>query len=213
MKKALYGFTVREMVEIAVLCAIAIVLDKFVTVDIGATGGSLNISMVPIFIVSLRHGWFKGFIAGGIVFGVISCLLYGYGFGYYPLEYFVAFGSTCILGFFGGYINKCYNEFYTSTNDENNKNYRIFQLLKSFGLIFVCVLAWAVIRFFAGVADTLIFYPEFTFVEALLYHVGYVFASAGVVMIILMLLLHPISVINKRFTTPYLNEYGKNSLE
>ena len=43
--------------------------------------------------------------------------------------------------------------------------------------------------------------------------VGYVFASAGVVMIILMLLLHPISVINKRFTTPYLNEYGKNSLE
>ena len=71
MKKGLFEFNVRDIVEIAIFCALAIVLDTFVKIPLGPSG-SINLSMVPILVIALRHGWFKGFVAGGIIFGFIS---------------------------------------------------------------------------------------------------------------------------------------------
>ncbi len=48
MKKGLFEFNVRDIVEIAIFCALAIVLDTFVKIPLGATGGSINISMIVI---------------------------------------------------------------------------------------------------------------------------------------------------------------------
>ena len=74
MKKSVFGFSVRDIAEIAILVALALGLDKL-KISVGATGGSVNFAMFPLFVIALRHGPFKGFIAGGIVYGLISCLL------------------------------------------------------------------------------------------------------------------------------------------
>ena len=43
MKKETFTFSVRDICEIAIMSALAIVLDRFVKIPIGSTGGSINI--------------------------------------------------------------------------------------------------------------------------------------------------------------------------
>ena len=108
MKKGLFGFNVHDIVEIAMFVAIALVLDNFLKIPLGASGGSINLAVLPLVLLALRHGWFKGFVAGGIIFGFISCLIDAYGLVTYPLEYFVTFGSIAIVGVFSKLITTLY---------------------------------------------------------------------------------------------------------
>ena len=48
--------------------------------------GSINFQMLPLMIIALRRGPAHGFIAGGIVYGLISCLKDGYGFLHLPIR-------------------------------------------------------------------------------------------------------------------------------
>ena len=75
--------------------AIALSLPWF-KIPIAVNGGSVNISMLPMFVVALRHGPFKGFLASGIVYGMITCLLDAYGINTYPMEYLIGFGTIAI---------------------------------------------------------------------------------------------------------------------
>ena len=76
MKKT-FGFTVKDIAEITIFSALAIVLDRLIKIPVGITGGSINISLVPLYVIALRHGWFKSFIAGSIIYGLITCLFDG----------------------------------------------------------------------------------------------------------------------------------------
>ena len=98
MKKT-FGFTVKDIAEIAILSARAIVLDRVVRIPLGATGGSINISMVPLYVIALRHGWFKSFIAGGIVYGLITCSSLTL------IESFLTSIETTTSGFNEGFLN------------------------------------------------------------------------------------------------------------
>lgn len=189
MDKKTFTFDVRDMVEIAMLCALAIVLDRFLKIPLGPTGGSLNLSMVPIFFVNLRHGWFKGFVAGGLIFGLITCLLDGYGMACYPLEYFVAFGASGVLGVFSRYINN---------NFDSKKGIVISHLL-----VVACVAIWATIRFFAASIDSVILY-EYTWEAAFVYNLPYVYFSAIAVAVVTCGLLYLIVKLNKMYPTNYL---------
>lgn len=189
MDKTTFTFNVRDMVEIAMLCALAIVLDRFLKIPLGPTGGSLNLSMVPIFFINLRHGWFKGFIAGGLVYGLITCLLDGYGMACYPLEYFVAFGASAVLGIFARYINN---------NFDNKKGIIISHLL-----VVLSVAVWATIRFFAASIDSVILY-EYTWEAAFIYNLTYVYFSAIAVAVVTCGLLYLIVKLNKMYPTSYL---------
>lgn len=189
MDKTTFTFNVRDMVEIAMLCALAIVLDRFLKIPLGPTGGSLNLSMVPIFFINLRHGWFKGFIAGGFVYGLITCLLDGYGMACYPLEYFVAFGASAVLGIFARYINN---------NFDNKKGIIISHLL-----VVLSVAVWATIRFFAASIDSVILY-EYTWEAAFIYNLTYVYFSAIAVAVVTCGLLYLIVKLNKMYPTSYL---------
>lgn len=189
MDKTTFTFNVRDMVEIAMLCALAIVLDRFLKIPLGPTGGSLNLSMVPIFFINLRHGWFKGFIAGGLVYGLITCLLDGYGMACYPLEYFVAFGASAVLGIFARYINN---------NFDNKKGIIISHLL-----VVLSVAVWATIRFFAASIDSVILY-EYTWEAAFIYNLTYVYFSAIAVAVVTCGLLYLIIKLNKMYPTSYL---------
>lgn len=92
---------IADIVEIAVFVAIAIILDlPFLKVKIVANGGSISLVMLPLIFVSLRKGAIKGFIASGILFGLITCLTDGYGFATYPFDYLIGFGSCALIGLF-----------------------------------------------------------------------------------------------------------------
>ena len=95
------NLNIRDMVEIAMFCAMAIVLDlTFFKIRIGQNGGSISLVMLPLSFLCVRKGFVKGFIGCGIVFGFLSCLLDGYGLVTYPLDYLGAFGSISIVGLF-----------------------------------------------------------------------------------------------------------------
>ncbi len=192
MKKGIFGFDVRDITEIAMLCAMAILLDRFIRIGVGATGGSINICMVPLYVIALRHGWFKGLISGGIVFGLSSCLLDEYGIQTYPLEYFIAFGCIAILGIFGRLINKLFQK-------DNPKGVAI-----SYGILIACIGVCAVIRWFMASIDSVIFY-DYAFGPALVYNAPYVFFSALGVGVIVSLLLPTIKIVNNLYPTKYLS--------
>ncbi len=99
MKKSI--LSVREMVEMAMLVAVAILLDlDFLKITINADGGSISLTLLPLLVLAFRHGPLKGFLAAGVVYGFITCLLDGHGFGTFPLDYLLGYGSVGVAGFF-----------------------------------------------------------------------------------------------------------------
>ncbi len=198
MKKAIFGFSVRDITEIAIFCALAVLLDTFLKIPLGETGGSLNFAMLPLYIIALRHGPFKGFIAGGIVFGLITCLIDGYGFASFPLEYLVAFGSVGILGFYGRDINKWLN-----ATEKKGLNITLV-----YSVIVACVAIAAVVRFFCGSIDSVLLW-EYEWSAAYAYNAVYVFPSAAAVLVLLAILTPFVKNVNKMFPTTYLKGSDK----
>jgi thiamine transporter len=196
MKKGLFTFSVRDIVEIAMLCAIAVLLDTFIKIQVGATGGSVNIAMVPLFVIALRHGWFKGFVAGGIVFGLITCAIDGYGFACYPLEYLVAFGAVGIAGIFGEMIN--------NLMDRKSPKKVVIAYIILIGLVAVI----STIRFFAASIDSVILW-DYEWAAAFGYNAPYVYFSAIAVGVVLCALLPMIKVVNNLYPTNYLKDNNK----
>ena len=192
MKKT-FGFNVHDIVEIAMLSALSIVLDQFLKIRIGATGGSINLAMLPLLIISLRHGPFKGFIWGGIIFGFITCLIDGYGLVTYPLEYFLAFGIVGILGFFSHFIHK--------SMEENNTK----KIILSYVLIFLCVGVMLCVRLMGATIDSMLLW-EYEFVPALVYNISYIGPSVGIVFAVFCLLLPIIVKINRFIKSSYLKD-------
>ncbi len=186
----------RDFVEIALFCAIAIVLDRFVKIPLGATGGSLNLSVVPLFIIALRHGPIKGFFAGGIVYGLITCLLDGYGMACYPLEYLLAFGCVCILGLFARNINNTF---------ENNK-------VMPYVFTVLSIAVWSILRCMFATIDSMILY-DYELVPALSYNATYVFPSAALDLVIVCALLPLIVKLNHKFKTMHLSYTKKEEQE
>lgn len=196
MGKRIFDLTVRDMIEISMLVAIAVILDTFLKVPFAATGGSINVAMLPLFIIALRHGPFKGFIAGGIVFGLITCLIDAYGIAYYIGDYLVGFGSIFVVGLVGNLINSLYKK------DTKGK-------ILSFVFLLVSIILSGIIRLAGGIADSMIFY-ELSFIESFIYNIGYIGISLLVVAIILCAILPIIINLNENFKTAYLENDDVN---
>lgn len=93
-KKILFMTECAVMVALAVLCS-------FIKVWEMPQGGSVALTMIPLFVISLRRGAWAGIVTGAI-YGVISMLLAGVV--YHPmsiiLDYVLAFALVGISGFF-----------------------------------------------------------------------------------------------------------------
>lgn len=99
MKK--FSLSIREIAEIAMLVSLAVLLDRDgLKIRLGAQSGSLSLTMVPLFVLALRHGLLKSFIGIGVIYGLLTNLLDGYGFITYPLDYLLAYGSLSLLSLF-----------------------------------------------------------------------------------------------------------------
>ena len=197
MKKGLFGFNVRNIVEIAIFCALAIVLDTFVKIPLGASGGSINISMLPLFVVAIRHGWFKGFFAAGLVYGLITCLLDGYGFVCYPLDYLIGFGSIAIVGLISPFLI-------------NNFGKSVKHTIICYLLVILSVSMWATVRFFASSLSSVLVW-KYTWSAAFLYNVSYIFISAVADIVLLSLSLYVIVKLNKIYPTDFVKSVRINA--
>lgn len=174
-------FTIRDITEMGILVAMAFGLSfiKFLPMP---TGGSVNLQMLPLFVLALRRGPIKGFIVGGFVYGLLTCLTDGYGFACYPFDYLVGFGSISILGLFSSLIL------------DDTKGYTF----KSELFLFIAGVLSTSMRFLGGTVSSMVVYG-YNFVGAATYNAAYIFVSGGISLLAVMLLLGPIKRINQLF--------------
>lgn len=175
-----YGDNVQGIVEDAVLIALAFVLN-FVKLPISTGAGSINFQMLPLFLIALRRGPLHGLIAGGVVYGFLTCMSDGYGFQTYPFDYLIGFGSVAILGFFKNYIM------------DENKNFALRELV-----LFGACLGSTFIRFIGSSVSSMVFYG-LSFPDALIYNIIYIPVSGLIAAVVIMAALYPITIINNRF--------------
>ena len=174
-------FSVKEIVESAMLISIAVVLDlKGLKIQLWPDGGSVSFTMVPLFLLAIRMGPLKGFVGIGIVYGGITCLIDGWGIQTFPFDYLLAYGSLSVIGFFSKFIL-----------DEKKPGRGLFFLL--LGIVIGLLLRLV----FACVSSMIIY--EYELMPALGYNIPYIF-FAGVITILAMLVLYkPLLITNKKF--------------
>ena len=97
MNKKKSFLSVREMVEIALLLAIAIVVDLA-----GIKIGHASFTMVPLFIIAYRHGLIKSAVVIGLVYAFINVAFDSWGTNpiFLILDYILGFGSLSLAGLF-----------------------------------------------------------------------------------------------------------------
>lgn len=174
--------TVHEITEDAILVAAAFALN-FLKVGIGETGGSINLQLLPIYIIALRHGPFHGIISGGIVLGLTTIFADGYPFVTFPFDYLIGLGSAGLLGFFKPLIM-----------GKEQKTYNVQGEL----FIFVGILAASVVRMVGATASSMLFYGmQKDFWGAVIYNIAYVGPSALLCAVILMALYGPFLRVNR----------------
>ena len=178
------SISVREMTEIGLLVAASVGLDVLFHFIPNVPGfvGSISIALLPLYIVALRHGPAKAFLASSILYGIITCFTDGYGFFLYPLDYFVGYAGVAVLGFFRPLILK-----------EGQSGYSV----KGMIFIFVGVMLGSIVRFIGSGASSMVNYG-YTFLAALVAN-AYIFISAAICAVILMACYGPLQKLNAMF--------------
>ncbi len=208
-------YTIREMSETAILIALAVVLDKFARIPIQANGGSINFSAIPLFIIAVRYGGFKGFIASSFIFGFITCLIDGYGLQTYPFDYFVALSGYSIVGIFYNAVNNYYAkkklELRLANNGENVTSDNPFVVKENIFKVVAIILGGffaMVVRYCGHMISGAILYQPITFVDNFIYQSTYVPVSVWISVAGMLILYKPIELINRVF--PVLNKKEEN---
>ena len=186
--------TVKEIVEEGVLISLAFVLN-FIKIPIGATGGSINFQMLPLMLIALRHGPQHGFVAGGIIYGLLTCLTDGYGFACYPFDYLIGFGSVAVMGFFRNFI---------FSKEQQTYNFK--------GLLFIFISGTlaTIIRYIGSNVSSIVVY-QYTLKEALGYNAFYIPLSGLISILALMAIYGPLLKVNARH--PVEEESSKETQE
>ena len=180
-----HRFSVNDIVEMAMLIALAVVLDlSFLKFRIQPNGGSISFEMIPLIILSLRFGVYKGFIGCGVVYGLVSCINGGYGLQYYVFDYLLAFGSLAIVGFFRPFIFK---------KNHDTKFSVIGASFLSLAILIACTLKY-LCHVISGVL-----YWETPWLESFIYSATYVPLSCLLTIIVTILLYKPILLIDKLY--------------
>lgn len=173
-------FSLVEIAEMGILIALAVICDLYLSFDISAGPGSINLAMVPLFLIALRHGPAKGFVAGGIVFGFITCLTDGDGIYTFPFDYLVGFGSICMLGFFRKWI---------FTEKEPG--------FAPIGFLYILIggILATLVRFIGSTASSMVIYG-YEIIPAMEYNVLYILPTGAIATGVMMALYVPLARVN-----------------
>ena len=185
-------YTTQDVCEEAILIALAVVLDSFVSFKIQAGGGSIGFAAIPLFIIAIRHGPYKGFVASAIMFGLITCMIDGYGFQTYPFDYFIGFGGYCLVGLFFQLFQRFYK------NKVGDPNYKHYEFLYSVLGVTVGCIGAMVVRYIGSTTSSMVLYG-YNITDALIYNSTYIPFCILLDWFITILLLKPILEINRRF--------------
>lgn len=200
-------YTVQEICETAILVALAVVLDQFVKIPIQANGGSISFSALPLFIIAIRYGAFKGFIASGFIFGFLTCLLDGYGFQTFPFDYLVALSGYGLVGTFYNFAKRFYS------NIEDKSKYRKMQFIYSAIAIIIAAIPVMIIRYAGHMISANILYgydPIKDFWANFIYQSTYVPGAVGCSIAGMIILLEPVIMINRIFPIKNSSRIGEN---
>ena len=130
-----------------------------------------------LFIIALRKSWWKTLIASSVVFGLLACLIDGYGFQTYPLDYMLAYGSITLLSL----VKKPIFE----------KKYGIIYLI--IGMIIATLLR----ILFSTLSGIWIY--EFTPLASFTYNATYISITGAVTLGVLLILFKPLMIINQKY--------------
>lgn len=173
----------RQITEDGILIAAAFILNLIRIYKVPGQGGSINLQMLPLFLIALRHGPAHGLVCGGILYGLITCLTDGYGFASYPFDYLIGFGSVMVLGLFRKLILGEGQDWYNAKGE-------LFLLLAGLLATFV--------RFVGSSASSMIIWGV-NFNEAVAYNSVYIPVSGIIAIAIIMIAYGPIAKVNKMF--------------
>lgn len=178
------NYTVRDIAEIGIFTGIAIVLNLPVfKIKITPDAGSISFAMIPLFILAIRHSWWKTLIASSLVFGLIACLIGGHGLITYPLDYCLAYSGIVIISLFRKKI--------------------LSPGFPSYLFLTLAVILATTIRFFSSVLSSMLIY-EYSFVASLIYNAPYIFITGAIGLLAGLLLLKPLKIVNEKY--PNTNE-------
>ena len=189
-------YTTQEICETAILVALAVVLDQFVKIPIQASGGSISFSALPLFIIAIRYGAFKGFVASGFIFGFLTCLLDGYGFQTFPFDYLIALSGYGLVGTFFNLAKRFYQ------NVDDQAQYKKKQFIYSAAFILISAIPVMVIRYIGHMISADILYgydPINDFWANFVYQSTYVPGAVGCSIAGMLLLLAPVIMINRLY--------------
>lgn len=159
------------IIEVAIFTALAIVLDNipFLKFKIWANGGSVSLSMIPVFIVAFRWGLLGGLLSG-FLFGILK-LIFGptvFEFRQALVDYTIAFTGLGLAGIFATKIKDAIT---------NNKNVMVF------GYITLGTLIGSLVRFLAHFYGGIVFFGHYApegqpvWLYSLLYNGSYMLPS------------------------------------
>ena len=177
VNKGLFKLSTHAIAEDGVLIALAFVLN-FVKVPLTASG-SVNLQLLPLFIIALRRGPLHGLVASGVVYGLLTCLTDGYGLITFPFDYLIGFGSAGFVGIFSKYVL------------DENKNF-----WARVGVLSGSVVVATFIRLVGGMASSMILY-EFGFMKSLAYNIPYICLSGLAALVVLLALYYPLLKLNR----------------
>ncbi|HBM70123.1 MAG TPA: hypothetical protein DD377_01820 [Firmicutes bacterium] len=174
------AYTVTDICECGMLIAMAFVLN-FIKLFSMPTGGSINLQMVPLFILALRRGPIKGFVACGLVYGLLTCLTDGYGLATFPFDYLIGFGSTCVLGFVSKVVFDSKRKFY---------DYVGVLLIVAGGVVATFL------RLLGSTISSMVLY-DYTFADGIVYNAAYIPLQGLFALIVTVALYGPLQKLNK----------------
>ena len=180
-------FSIYDISEMAILVALALVLDK-IKIPVGETGGSINLSALPLMIYSYRRGWWKGLIASSIVFGLISNIFDGYGIITYPFDYLIAFSGYSLIGLYVVLFKKLMSK--------DNKHYLIYL---NISIVLGGISAFITRMIGSSISSMVIYGLDLK--AALIYNIAYIPISVASSTVALCLLSYPLMYINNKFPT------------
>lgn len=163
--------TVRGMVEMAALIALAIVFDlPFLKIRIGEAA-SFSLTMLPLIILALRFPIIDSFIGIGLIYGFITNLIDAYGLHTFPFDYLLAYGSLSIISLFTPLVFK------------KNKT-----VILNFMFLTLAVIAGVTLRILWSSVSSVLFY-ESTYWGGILYN-GPPMAISGIVSLSMLFMLY-----------------------
>ena len=178
-------FTVYEITEMAIFIALAVLLDQpFMKIKLMSNGGSISFEWVPLIVIALRFGVMKGFIASGVIYGMISCIIGGYGIAFYPFDYLLAFGSIALIGSVSKIL----------LNSNSSRPYTLWKVL----ILTSSIVVVTIIKMIVHVISGIIFW-ETEFIPSLVYNAPPALITGCITLVAMLILFGPLVMINKRF--------------